>query len=161
MRKLFEWLPSHWVVHRDLLGSDIVIVATIFLHLIKGVSFLTTSNADWPIGMHALLSSAHYNQTFAGWVLIGACALAAIGEWGNGMIVPGLRAILLMGQLLLLCIPAWGVVIAVVSGQFPCASAECLSPLAMPRIGIFDDQIHRFAWPWVYGVCAYVRVKHR
>ena len=158
MRKVLE---SHWVVHRDLLGSDIVIVATIFMHLVKGISFLTTSNANWPIGMHALFGAAHHNQIFAGSVLIGASVLAAIGEWGNGMIVPGLRAILLMGQLLILCIPAWGVAIAVFGGQFPCASQECLASLAMPRIGIFDDQIHRFIWPFVYGICVYARVRHR
>ena len=161
MRRLPEWFPSHWVAHRDLLGSDIMIVFTIFLHLIKGISFLTTSYSDWPIGMHALLSSAHYNQTFAGCVLIGACALAAIGEWGNGMIVPGLRAILLMGQLLVLCIPAWGVIIAVVSGQYPCASPECLAPLKMTRIGILNDQLPRLLWAGAYGVCAWVRIRHK
>lgn len=161
MRKLFgSWAP-HWVVHRDLLGSDIVIVATIFLHLVYGISFLSRSDADWPIGMHALMSAAHHGHVFAGSILIGACVLAAIGEWGNGMIVPGLRAVLLMGQLLILCIPAWGVGIAVAKGQFPCSTLECIDPLSMPRIGLLDDQLHGLIWPIVYGICAYVRVRRR
>lgn len=158
---IFDWMPKHWVVHRDLLGSDAIIVTAMFVHLIEGIVFLSTNEADWPIGMHAVLAAVHHNHFLAGTVLITACVLAAAGEWGNGAVVPGLRVCLLMTQFILLCITFFGADIAVYSGQFPCATLECIEPLSMPRVGIFCDQIPRFFWPGLYLVAVWARVRYK
>ena len=158
---VFSFIPSHWIMYRDLFGSDIIIVITIMVHLIEGIVLLVTTDADWPINMYALLTAGHHNHILVGTVLIVACLLAIAGEWGNGVVTPGMRICFLMTQFILLLIMFVRINMAVYDGQFPCATVNCTGNLSMSRIGIFCDQIFGFFWPGMYLAAVWVRVRYK
>ena len=140
------------IQHRNLLGSDSVIVLVIIMHLVEGVQFFVTTQGDWPIGMSTLLAIFHWHY-LAGFSLFLAASLAAVGQWGKGMSI-GVRVCLLFPQLMLLGFTAGGAAYAVWVGHFA-------DGVVRPSIGILDDQYPRMAAPIAYWVATYVRIRAR
>ena len=151
---------KHLVVRRDLFGSDIILLITILMHLCKAAVLLTTTDANWPIGVHAILLAFHNNSVAASLVLIIACVSTAVGEWSNGIISPLVRLLALFPlQAALLTISSIGVVVAIWTSAFPCSTVQCLDVLPIPRLGILMDQFLRLMWPLAYLTAVYARVR--
>jgi hypothetical protein len=151
---------GHWVVRRDLFGSDVILVMTVAAHLCMAVILLSTSDANWPIGVHAILLTFRHNSLAAALTLIVSCVLTAMGEWLNGNIRPCVRLLVLFPlQAALLLIGAIGVIAAIWTGTFPCATVQCLNPLPISRAGILVDQLPRLFWPCAYFAAVYARVR--
>lgn len=150
----------HWVIRRDLLGSDIIIIITIAMHLCKAVIIVTTTDANWPIGVHAVLLAFHNNSLVAAAVLVIACLLNFMGEWMNGVISSWVRLLVLFPlQAALLIVTSVGVIVAIWTSAFPCSTVQCLNALPIPRTGIFLDQFLRLVWPLAYFAAVYARLR--
>lgn len=156
-----EQQSNHWVARRDMFGSDVIIVATIIAHISKAIAFVTSHDADWPIGMHFIRIVFHHNNHLAAAMLLLACVGAIFGEWANGQISKEFRILVLFPlQFTLIMISFIGVCVALWLGQFPCADLACTTPLPMPRVGLYIDQMQRLFWAGLYLAAVYARVRH-
>ena len=135
---------------RSILGSDIMIVVAIALHVFEAVVFLTTSAADGSIGMAALLAvfRGHFTAAEA---MHFACATAALGQWFRS-IAPFARLCLLIPQQILLLITAFGSVEAILAGSY--ADGILRSPLF-----IACDQLPRISLAGLYSVAILARIR--
>ena len=101
---------------RRLIGSDLVIVLAIVMHLYDAAIMAFTSSANGTIAMSALLTVFR-----KGWLvsaILTACAVsAAFGHWLPDL-PPRTRMAALIGQQTALIIPALGTIYAILHGAY-------------------------------------------
>lgn len=107
----------HWLVsRRELVGSDLVIVAVSFMHLYEAVTVARTHAADGSMGVAALLSVFHYHWLVAaGLIFVVTCAFT--GEWLH-QLSPTKRLALLLPQQSMLIITSTGALMWAFSGHY-------------------------------------------
>ena len=104
------------LAERRLIGSDLVIVLAIVMHLYDAAVMFFSRAADGTIAMAALLTVFRRQWLVAG--LLTVCAvLAAFGHWQPGLSPQG-RMVRLIGQQTLLIIPALGAIYAILHGSY-------------------------------------------
>lgn len=147
---------------RNLIGSDIAIILTCFLHFYEAASLLCSISANGSIGMGSLLSVFHL-PALSATVLAISGAIAISAEWQPGLSRHA-RFYLLLPQFLLLCIEAFGALYFVASEHYAdCAAAftvgVCHDMVYRSWNFIFCDQMMRIGMPIWYGSAILARVR--
>lgn len=138
------------IVNRNLIGSDIAIVLTCFLHTFEGGAFVFTASANGSIGMSSLLH-VFYSPRLAAAVLTGAVAAAVMAEWCPGL-SRIIRGWLLLPQFSLLLITMFGALYFVMIGHYA-------DGVERSWVFIFCDQMQRIGMPVWYGVAMIARMR--
>jgi hypothetical protein len=142
-----QWI-STLGVKRDIVGSDIIIIAAIVIHAGEGITLALTNRADWSIPMYMLTWGGH---TIATIVVLVSASLGIIGQWVGHMPLL-LRIVLLFPQWMLLLMSAGAALRASVMGEY-------VNFTPPSGIGIFWDQVWRIAMPVMYFCAVWARVQ--
>jgi hypothetical protein len=135
---------------RNIIGSDIVIIAALVIHAGEGITIALTNKADWSIPMHMLIWRGHAIAAIA---MLASVLLGIIGQFAPRMPLL-LRIVSLFPQWTLLLMTAGAALWASVMGEY-------VNFTPPSGIGIFWDQVWRIAMPVMYFFAAWARVQAR